>query len=75
MEYTIKSMDGEYEMERVFRVTGNIRFGHVFEVGRVVTLERVLFDGTYEVTGKYLGGSLIIQDVHPCDLEEVFENE
>lgn len=58
-------------MKKKFLVIGNTKYDHNFEVGQVVTLEKVLFDGTYEVEGKYLGGGLILQDVHPRDLEEI----
>lgn len=58
-------------MDKKFLVIGNTKYNHNFEVGQVVTLVEVLGDGTYEVEGKYIGGGLILQDVHPRDLEEI----
>ena len=65
-------MVGEDEMERVFRVTGNSRFGHGFKIGELVTLEIITPDGNYVVKStEDLEGRKISQYVHPNDVEEV----
>ena len=58
-------------MNRIFKVIGNSRFDHNFEVGQLLELVRVYPDGVFEVKGKLLF-SEIKQDMHPCDLKEIF---
>ena len=58
-------------MNKKFLVIGNTEHYHNFEVGQVVTLTEVLDHETYEVEGKYIRGGIILQYLHPRDLEEI----
>lgn len=65
-------MVGENEMERVFRVIRNSRFGHGFRIGELVTLEIITPDRNYIVKStEDLDGREISQYVHPSDVEKV----
>lgn len=54
-----------------FRVIGNSRFDHLFNIGQVVEFVKEYHDGVYEVAGLYRDYYWITQDIHPMDLEEV----
>ena len=60
--------------KRRFRVTGKTRYGHIFKVGQVVELVKIYDDGVFEVEGMYFGHPQK-QDVHPFDLEEIFDEK
>lgn len=57
-------------MERYFKIIGNTRYDHNFEIGKIVSLVEILPDGVFEVKGEHFT-SIITQDIHPIDLEEI----
>lgn len=57
-------------MERYFKIIGNTRYDHAFETGKIVSLVKIFPDGVFVVEGEYFR-SIITQDVHPVDLEEI----
>lgn len=59
-------------MKRSFKVIGNRLSSHILESGQVVTLDEILGDDCYKVSGKFpYGAGYISQLVHPDDLEEI----
>lgn len=65
-----------YTIKRQFKVIGDTRYDHGFTIGDTVYLEKVYPDGVYAVRGNsrysLRTGTL---DVHPCDLEEITQEE
>lgn len=59
-------------MIRRFKVVSKTQFDHNFEIGQTVELVQIYSDGVYEVRGKHVFSD-VNQDVHPADLEEIFE--
>lgn len=59
-------------MGEKFIVIGNSCFDHNFKIGQTVELIKVYEDGVFEVRGECFN-TVGNQDVHPCDLKEIFE--
>lgn len=59
-----------------FKVIGNTRYNHNFEIGTIVDYKHTCMDGAICVVGKlkYSEGRYP-QDVDPRDLEEIEEDE
>nr|DAO41959.1 MAG TPA: hypothetical protein [Caudoviricetes sp.] len=60
-----------------FKVIGNTRYNHNFEIGTIVDYKHTCIDGAICVVGKlkYAGGPEGPQDLDPRDLEEIKEDE
>ena len=60
-------------MAKKFKIIGNRRYFHNFEIGQIVELVQIYPDGVYELEGEIFG-RVQKNDVHPIDAKED-ENE
>lgn len=65
-----------YITPKQFKVIGNNRYDHGFSIGEVVELVDIYDDGVYTVLGNSRYSLRPVeQDVHPCDLEEITQED
>lgn len=62
-------------MTRKFRIIGNGKYKHYFNLGTVCTLTKEYCDNTVELEGISKFGTVIKNDVHMSDCEEVFKKD
>lgn len=68
-------IDG-YTTPKQFKVIGNTRYDHGFDIGTIVELVDIYNDGVYTVVGdSRYSRRPVEQDVHPCDLEEITQED